>query len=110
MAEEEPKEKLIKVKVRVPDRSQQGHKGYYAIQRLWPNGDSEAVIPESKLAELEAETNFLAVISKEPVVEVSSPTAATAAPGASQPEPVAPPAPVPSPPEEKPSPARPYRR
>jgi hypothetical protein len=100
MAEEAPKEKLVKVKVRVPDRSQAGHKGYYAVQRLWPNGDSEAVIPESKLAELEAETNFLAVISKEPVSGDASEQA---------PEPSAKPPPEP-PAEDKHSPARPLRR
>lgn len=101
MAEAEPKEKMVKVKVRVPDRSVAGHAGYWAIQRLWPNGDSEAVIPESKLEELEAEKNFLAVIAKEPVAGDATEQAPEAAP---KPPPEAPA------PDERPSPGRPFRR
>lgn len=64
MAEE--KQKFVKVKVRVPDRSAQGFSGYYAVQRFWPNGDSEAVIPADKLEELKAEKTFLVVVDEEP--------------------------------------------
>lgn len=67
MAEE--KEKLVKVKVRVPDRSAQGHPAFYSAQRKWPNGDSECVLPESKAKELQAETSFLVVISIEDTTE-----------------------------------------
>jgi len=67
MAEE--KQKLVRVRVRVPDRSGQGFPGYWAVQRLWPNGDSEAVIPEDKLEELKAEKTFLAVVSETPTTE-----------------------------------------
>lgn len=103
MAEEQaqPKEKMVKVKVRVPDRSVAGHPGFYAIQRLWPNGDSEAVIPESKLQELEAEKNFLAVVSKEPVTGDATEQAPEAAPK---------PAPEATPTDDRPSPGRPIRR
>lgn len=115
MGEEAPKEapeKMLRVKVRVPDRSQAGHRGYYAIQRLWPNGDSEAVIPESKLAELQAEKNFLAVVSVEPVSEAAptGPPRSPPADPAKPPEPVPSPTPEPTPTEDKPSPGKPLRR
>jgi hypothetical protein len=55
-------EKMVKVKVRVPSREAQGFPGFWSVGRHWPNGDSEAVIPESKLEELKAE-QLLAVMS-----------------------------------------------
>ena len=57
-------EKLYKVKVRVPDRSVAGHRGFYSAQLFFPNGDSEAIITEQQLAQLQAETSFLAVVEK----------------------------------------------
>lgn len=110
MAEEQPKEKLVKVKVRVPDRSAQGFGAYYAAQRRWPNGDSEAVIPESKAKELQAETSLLVVVSieptSEPVERGPDPIATAAAPmPASTATDASPPAT-----DDKGSPGRPLRR
>jgi len=69
--EQKEKEKLVKVRVRVPDRSAQGFPAFYAAQRKWPNGDSEAILPESKAKELQQETSLLVVVSIEPTSETA---------------------------------------
>jgi hypothetical protein len=55
---------MVRVRVVVPDRSAQGVPGFYAAQQLWPNGESEGVIPESKVQELRDAKGMLALVGE----------------------------------------------